>query len=803
MLEFAAEAFQAGNFELAAEIYECQWRERGEAAGWDWELPLRTADALCGAGRVPEALALYQRAAACGEVRAGGLEALVLSLADSVRSREGVCGERLAGATEFLCPHCGGFFCDPVSLPCGHTFCRCCLEKDPATVEIDPSRRGPSAPLDPGVSHTVNGQPGEGGHAPAEELASDEMDCEGSHAPAVQELARGPLAQDSEGSALPDSYQCVCPLCREPVNPHTVRSYRTNVVLTHLLTKWFPSSVKAQHLRHEGNALYKRKEFAAALQKYDEALYLAPNDHVLHSNRSQINMSLKCIEAALHDAETVCRIQPLWLKGHMRKGQALAKLGKTEEALREYLFCLALDMSNKTAMTESQKLLLNLISLLSGTSQGQIPDILQVFSHHSRLKGNILNSWSLGGASNYPPSSLKVITEQKRDSKSQELPAPTSYGLMKSVPKENKRSFPDVGEKLSFPLESASHNFLKRKHCSDNTNDSRSLEIPRKLMRKDVCGPKSSGTEHPMPAECIDPADLDCSLCMRLFYEPVTTPCGHTFCLKCLERCLDHNSACPLCKEDLSKYLALRKYCKTELMEALIARYLPDELTERQKVYEEEVAELSNLNTNVPIFVCTMAYPTVPCPLHIFEPCYRLMIRRCMETGTKQFGMCISDAVKGFADYGCMLEIRNVEFFSDGRSVVDSIGKRRFKVIQHSQRDGYNTADIEYIEDEKVHGLDCAELLTLHDSVYDQAHTWFNSLKEALKSRILGHFGPMPTKDTDPQINPNGPSWCWWILAVLPLENKAQLPFLAMTSLKDRLNSIRRVLMFISRSRSR
>lgn len=39
----------------------------------------------------------------------------------------------------------------------------------------------------------------------------------------------------------------------------------------------------------------------------------------------------------------------------------------------------------------------------------------------------------------------------------------------------------------------------------------------------------------------------------RLFYEPVTTPCGHTFCLKCLERCLDHNPHCPLCKEKLSE----------------------------------------------------------------------------------------------------------------------------------------------------------------------------------------------------------------------------------------------------------
>lgn len=39
----------------------------------------------------------------------------------------------------------------------------------------------------------------------------------------------------------------------------------------------------------------------------------------------------------------------------------------------------------------------------------------------------------------------------------------------------------------------------------------------------------------------------------RLFYEPVTTPCGHTFCLQCLKRCLDHNPKCPLCKEELSE----------------------------------------------------------------------------------------------------------------------------------------------------------------------------------------------------------------------------------------------------------
>lgn len=43
-----------------------------------------------------------------------------------------------------------------------------------------------------------------------------------------------------------------------------------------------------------------------------------------------------------------------------------------------------------------------------------------------------------------------------------------------------------------------------------------------------------------------------------------------------------------------------------------------------------------------------------------------------------------------------------MQFFADGRSVVDSIGKRRFRVLHQGHRDGYNTADIEYIEDQKV-----------------------------------------------------------------------------------------------------
>lgn len=43
------------------------------------------------------------------------------------------------------------------------------------------------------------------------------------------------------------------------------------------------------------------------------------------------------------------------IKGHLRKAQALTILRKTEEALTEYLFCIALEPESKMAKCEAQK----------------------------------------------------------------------------------------------------------------------------------------------------------------------------------------------------------------------------------------------------------------------------------------------------------------------------------------------------------------------------------------------------------------------------------------------------------------
>jgi hypothetical protein len=52
-----------------------------------------------------------------------------------------------------------------------------------------------------------------------------------------------------------------------------------------------------------------------------------------------------------------------------------------------------------------------------------------------------------------------------------------------------------------------------------------------------------------------------------------------------------------------------------------------------------------------------------------------------------------------------------------------------------------------------VEGVTEKELQSLHDAVYDQALIWVNSLRAEQMERIVGHFGPMPEKNSEPQVN--------------------------------------------------
>ncbi|XP_062849515.1 E3 ubiquitin-protein ligase TRIM39-like isoform X2 [Trichomycterus rosablanca] len=48
---------------------------------------------------------------------------------------------------------------------------------------------------------------------------------------------------------------------------------------------------------------------------------------------------------------------------------------------------------------------------------------------------------------------------------------------------------------------------------------------------------------------------LQCSICLDVFTDPVSTPCGHNFCMICIKECWDTSShlQCPICKMDFPR----------------------------------------------------------------------------------------------------------------------------------------------------------------------------------------------------------------------------------------------------------
>lgn len=93
-----------------------------------------------------------------------------------------------------------------------------------------------------------------------------------------------------------------------------------------------------------------------------------------------------------------------------------------------------------------------------------------------------------------------------------------------------------------------------------------------------------------------------------------------------------------------------------------------------------------------------------------------------------------------FADYGCMLEILDQNVLPDGRSYVETVGGSRFRVLRRGQRDGYRTADIEYLQDHKVcfyivSQLNYSPLNTMQAQIYPDLNYFVYS-----KKKIKKHF---------------------------------------------------------------
>ncbi|XP_073787484.1 E3 ubiquitin-protein ligase TRIM39 isoform X2 [Danio rerio] len=153
--------------------------------------------------------------------------------------------------------------------------------------------------------------------------------------------------------------------------------------------------------------------------------------------------------------------------------------------------------------------------------------------------------------------------------------------------------------------------------------------------------PLMSSTSFPLSEE------LQCSICLDVFTDPVSTPCGHNFCKSCLNTCWNNSQtcSCPYCNETFTQRPDLK--INTTLRE--ISEHYKEKNPAKKPRIMCEICEGRKLKALKSCLVCQSSY----CQTHL-EPHLRV-------AGLKKHKLM--DPVRNLEDYICQKHDRPLELF--------------------------------------------------------------------------------------------------------------------------------------------
>ncbi|XP_057951850.1 uncharacterized protein LOC131146323 [Malania oleifera] len=290
--------------------------------------------------------------------------------------------------------------------------------------------------------------------------------------------------------------------------------------------------------------------------------------------------------------------------------------------------------------------------------------------------------------------------------------------------------------------------------------------------------PILNGRRSHVKAERTD--DFDCTLCLKLLYEPITTPCGHSFCRSCLFQSMDRGNKCPLCRTVL--FISPRTCAISLVLNNIIQKNFPEEYAERKSEHDS----LTKFGVDIlPLFVMDVVLPCQKLPLNIFEPRYRLMVRRIME-GNHRMGMVVIDSTtSSVADFACEVEITEYEPLPDGRFYIEVEGRRRFCILRSWDQDGYRVAEVEWVHD--IYPPEgSVELQDYTNNAAEYARSWMRRAQDAAQrdhrrlAELLNAEAMMPTPK-DPE------RFSFWLATLSDRRPSERLDLLRITDTKERI----------------
>lgn len=207
--------------------------------------------------------------------------------------------------------------------------------------------------------------------------------------------------------------------------------------------------------------------------------------------------------------------------------------------------------------------------------------------------------------------------------------------------------------------------------------------------------------------------ELDCPLCMRMYYDPVSLPaCAHTFCRSCLARALESKRQCPLCRAPSEADALARP------TDALLARLLERFAGEAYKERASEAAvERRARKPRYGVFVSDAHVPPggARVSLFVFEPRYRVMVARAMAT-SRRFLM-VADDGGAPAAYGCVMRVERCVHAPDGRSRLEAVPEQRAAVGAPQEEEGgmgLVSMEADAVVDEPVPGGEAGAAAVAH-----------------------------------------------------------------------------------------
>uniref|UniRef100_A0A673I1T7 E3 ubiquitin-protein ligase TRIM39-like n=1 Tax=Sinocyclocheilus rhinocerous TaxID=307959 RepID=A0A673I1T7_9TELE len=141
--------------------------------------------------------------------------------------------------------------------------------------------------------------------------------------------------------------------------------------------------------------------------------------------------------------------------------------------------------------------------------------------------------------------------------------------------------------------------------------------------------------------------ELQCSICLDVFTDPVSTPCGHNFCKTCLNKCWDNSqtSSCPYCKETFNQRPDLK--INTTLRE--VVDHYKKKTPEKKPEVLCDICEERKLKALKSCVVCQSSY----CETHLE--------RHLRVAGLKRHKRM--EPVSNLEDYICQTHERPLELF--------------------------------------------------------------------------------------------------------------------------------------------